>query len=305
MKPNFREMFEDYLPEEILSAFAECEILKIDIGEDKPIISLEAAFSELPSLSLMLQTEQILSKILSKHVRFSPRFAPELFSNSATQYVLDELKFRGKTVNGFFTGATSHLSGDTLTISLSHGGKEILERNFCPQEISEIIREWFSKSVTVVLEEDPDAAPVEKVYEENIVYRNAPPTPPPPKPKFNGYFNMAYTEEGAETILGKVAIKNSPNPIANLDFNTTMCCVWGDVFFKDSREIKNGESTIFTFYISDGTDSVTLKSFVKKDDESKIPSIKEGDTLVVEGVALLNRGNFALIILFDKRFKRY
>ena len=283
MKPNFREMFYSYLPEEILSEFAECEIFKIDIGEDKPHISLETLFTRLPSLSLVLETEQMLSKVLTKRVRFAPRFAPDLFSSSAVEYILDELKFRGKTVNGFFAGCNSNILGDTLTISLSHGGKEILERNFCPHEISEIIREWFSKTVSVVLEENPDAAVLQNNYEESIVYRNAPSAPPPPKPKFTGYFNMAYTEEGSETILGKVAIKNSPNPIANLDFNTNMCCIWGDVFFKDSREIKNGESTIFTFYISDGTDSVTLKSFVKKDDESKIPSIKEGDTLVVEG----------------------
>ena len=54
MKPNFREMFKDYLPEEILSAFSQCEILKIDIGEDKPQISLEVAFTQLPSLSIVI-----------------------------------------------------------------------------------------------------------------------------------------------------------------------------------------------------------------------------------------------------------
>ncbi len=283
MKPNFREMFENYLPEEILEGFSDCEILGIDIGEESPVIRLETAFSQLPSVAHILETEQILSKVLMKRVRFVPRFSPKLFSKTAVTYILDELKFRGKTVNGFFAGAIADFSDDKLTIFLSHGGKDILERNFCSQEISEIIREWFSKSVEVCLEETADTGVASTEYVEPIVYRNAPPAPPPPRPKYTGSYDIPYSDEESEVLFGKGNIKNTPTPIADLSPESSVITVWGDVFYSDSRDIKNGESTVYTFYLSDGTDSVTLKSFVKKDSESKIPSIKEGDTLVVEG----------------------
>lgn len=306
MKPNFREMFEDFLPEELLSQFSDCEILRIDIGDNTPNVCLETAFSQLPSLSCISETEQLLSKILKKRVRFSPRFSPELFSKNAIGYILDELKFRGKTVNGFFAGAQAQLTDDTLTILLSHGGKEILEHNFCNAEIAEIIRQWFNKSVTVVFEENPDAAQAEpRQYEEDIVYRNPPPPPPAPRPKYTGNFDMPYDDADAELIMGR-AIKNTPIPIADLSPNTSNATIWGDVFFSDSREIKNGETTIYTYYLSDGTDSVTLKCFVKNDTESKIPSIREGDTIVVEGRYQLDEyaGEFILKPSRIKKVKR-
>ncbi|MBQ7799520.1 MAG: PHP domain-containing protein, partial [Oscillospiraceae bacterium] len=284
MKPNFREMFENYLPNELIDMFSNCEIQKLCLGEDENLVRVEAVFASLPRLNDVLEAEAALSKVLLKRVRFAPHFAPELFNNSAVDYVLDELKFRGKTVNGFFNGVTYNVSGDKLNLILSHGGKDILTKNYCDGEIAKIVGEWFERNVSVTFEEDPECipAPTEE-YVEDIVYRNPPPAPPAPKPKYKGSFTLPYSAEKPEMILGKMAIKNTPEPIANLGPHTDNTTIWGDVFFKDSKEVKNGETTIFTFYISDGTDSVTLKAFVKKDSESSIPSIREGDTLIVQG----------------------
>ncbi len=284
MKPNFREMFENYLPAELIDMFSNCEIQRISLGEDENLVRVEIAFEALPRLSDILEAEQALSKVLLKRVRFAPHFAPELFSSSAVPYVLDELKFRGKTVNGFFNGVSYELNGDKLNLNLSHGGKDILTKNYCDGEISKIIDEWFSRHISVVFEENTDEIPLPKEeYVEEIVYRNPPPAPPAPKPKYKGNYNLPYSAEKPEMVLGKTAIKNTPEPIANLGPQTTLTTVWGDVFFVDSKEVRNGETTIYTFYISDGTDSATMKAFVKKDSESSIPSIREGDTIIVQG----------------------
>ncbi len=285
MKPNFREVFESFLPEDIISHFENCEITRMDIDDKKPIISLEIVFAQIPSVSDVILAEQALSKILVKRVRIAPRFEKFLFKENSLAYILDELSFRGKTVNGFFSGAEAKLDDSEMTILLSHGGKEILENNFCPQEISEIIFEWFNIRVNVKLEDNPDIqAKPKREYEESIVYRNPEPLRvEPQKPKFKGVFTLHYEDNESELLFGRGGIKGTPIPIANLSMQSPNVCVWGDVFYCDSRDIKNGESTIYTFYISDGTDSITLKSFVKKDSDSKIPSISEGDTLLLEG----------------------
>lgn len=284
MKANFRDMFENYLPGELIDIFSNCEIQRLSLDEAAGQVKVETVFDALPRLNDILEAEQALSKVLLKRVRFVPHFAPEAFSQGAVTYILDELKFRGKTVNGFFNGVSSAISGDNLTLTLSHGGKDILERNYCDTEISKIIEEWFGRHISVSFKEDPEASFNDKTeYVERIVYRNPPAPPPPPKPKFKGSYGMPYSTEKTELILGKAAIKNTPEPIADLGPQTNQATVWGDVFFVSDKDIKNGESTIYTFYISDGTDSVTVKSFVKKESDSKIPSIREGDTIIVEG----------------------
>ncbi len=284
MKSNFMEMFESFLPNDIIDRFSNCEIQRISLGEDRKLVRVEAVFDFVPEVSDIFELERTLSTVLEKRVRFAPHFESELFDESAVPYVLDELKFRGKTVNGFFSGVTYEINGDKLILNLSHGGKDILEKNFCDGEISKIIDEWFDRHISVVFEENSDNIPMPKEeYVENIVYRNPPPAPPAPKPKYKGSFTLPYSAEKPEMILGKMPIKNTPEPIANLGPQTENATVWGDVFFTDSRDIKNGETTIYNFYISDGTDSVTLEIFVKKDTESKVPSIREGDTLIVQG----------------------
>ncbi len=281
MKANFRELFESFLPEETLDLFRECAVRGLGQSQDGSTLKIECEFYEFPRLNDILETELELSKLLSKRVRFVPTFAYGEFSIKALDYVLDELKYRGKTVNGFFSGASATFDGENFIIYLTHGGKEMLEKNFCHIEIATIIREWFKRDVNVSFSEEEGAAKPQE-YKENIVYYNAPPKPVI-KPKYTGSFDMPYADEEAEMIMGKSGIKKSPTPIADLSLNEISVCVWGDIFYKADKDIKNGETTIFTFYLSDGTDSATLKAFVKKDSDSKVPSLREGDCVVVEG----------------------
>jgi len=278
---KFRELFENYLPEELLTAFSDCEILGINLSESETVLKVNAQFSRAPKLSEVHLIEEILSKTLSKRVRITPKFTEFSLTGSLFDYIIDELKFRGKAVNGFFADASYEWDDNTLSVTLSHGGKDILEKSFCDVEFSNIISDWFSKKMMVEFVES-DKALQPREYTENIVFRNPPPKPVE-KPKYTGSFDMPYSDEDAEILLGKGAIKTKPVPIASLSFNTSAVTVWGDVFFTDSREVRGGESTIYSFYLSDGTDSTTVKAFVSNDKESLIPKIKVGDTVVVTG----------------------
>lgn len=287
MKPNFKELFENIVPQNIIDAFSQCEICGIVMNEEKKAVFLKTEFSFIPKVAEISLAEMELSKAFNMRARFVPHFESELFSINAAEYIVDELKFRSKTVNGFFNNAEYELTGDKLNIILSHGGKEILEKNYCDIEFSSVIKEWFSRDIEVEFSEAQSGLKIEDRYEENIVYYNPPPKPPE-KPEYKGDFDTPYNTENAEIIMGKTAIKTAPTPIASLSPNDHRVCIWGDVFYKTDKEIKNGESVIYSFYLSDGTDSVTLKSFVKADSDSKIPSIKEGDCILVEGIYQLD-----------------
>lgn len=286
MGANFKEMFEKFLSNELLEEFSDSCVKKLSLDEEKNLVTVEVCFSRLHLLDSILQCEQQLSKALVKRVRFAPTFDSALFSSNAFDYILDELKFRGKNPNGFFNGVEVYVKDKTLTLVLSHGGKEILERAFINTEISNIISEWFSLNILVEFVESEESKAIQNSeYVEEIVYRNPPKEEiaPTPKPKYTGVYKMTYIDDNPQLILGKTRVKNITVPIANLDFNTNFACVWGDIFFISSKEIKNGESTVYSFYLTDGTDSATLKCFVKNDGESLVPTLREGDTVVVEG----------------------
>ena len=280
MKANFKDMFENYLPEQYLAAFSDCNILKIGLTDDENFFNIEIDFPFLPRYSLVFEAEQILTKTLTKTVRFIPHYPPDTFCEDAFEHIAAELCYRGKISNGFLNKSTINCFGKDVMILLNSNSKELLEKNYCDNEIRQIIREWFQIDVSVNFEEE---APLpEEEYSENVVFYNPPPEVPK-KAKYTGAYDVPYSAEKAEVICGKGGIKVAPMPIADLPFEPCATCVWGDIFFKDSREAKNGETVIYTFYISDGTDSVTLKSFVKKDSDNKVPSLKEGDTVIVQG----------------------
>ena len=286
MKANFKQMFENYLPPEVIDVFSNSEITKLFLDEKNNLVRAHIVLPFVPEIEQVTLAEKMLSEALNKRVRFTPFFENVEFSPKYFDYVIDEVKFRGKNPNGFFSDLKIDVKDKTLTLVLSHGGKDILEKNLVNSEISSIIEFWFSQRFTVVFEEDGEAPIYQnKEYVEPIVYRTLPtPAPEPlPKPKYTGTYLLPYIDDNPELILGKTRIKNVTVPIANLDYNTKFACVWGDIFFVSSKDIKNGESTVYNFYISDGTDSANLKCFVKNDGQSKVPSLKEGDTVMVEG----------------------
>jgi len=141
MKANFREMFENYLPDSVLDTFSDGEIQKISLDESSDLVRVNIALPFVPDLDDVILCEQALSKTLLKRVRFSPSFAPELFSLDVFDYVIDELKFRSKNPNGFFSDLKLEVKDKTLTLYLSHGGKEILEKAFVNTEIANIIED--------------------------------------------------------------------------------------------------------------------------------------------------------------------
>ena len=156
MKSNFKEMFENYLPEELLLYFSICDVKRLYLDDTNNIVRIEAEFYAIPELEYILIAEEKLSKAVLKRVRFVPHFSEQLFGVAALPYVFDELKFRGKTVNGFLNDAHTVLDDSKLKIFISHGGVEILSKIGCESEISLIVSQWFGVKLGVEMLEDPD-----------------------------------------------------------------------------------------------------------------------------------------------------
>lgn len=69
------------------------------------------------------------------------RYRPELFCCESMEDILHELRKRGYPANGIFEGSQQKLEGDRLTISLQHGGYNLIKESGCDQAIRRAISE--------------------------------------------------------------------------------------------------------------------------------------------------------------------
>lgn len=108
--------------------------------------------------------------------------------------------------------------------------------------------------------------------------------------------NIAIDENSNDIKDGKEAFNKNTNYIygkniegdltklCNIDSNTGTAIVEGELFQIESREIKGGK-ILFTFNITDYTNSITVKAFIKKKDKEEFEFyIKEGVLQKLKGM---------------------
>ncbi len=227
-----------------------------------------------------------------------PRYLPVVFSEKAFPMLVRELKNRAGVVNGYFDDAIPHYEGNTLTIELQHGGRTILEQSHITTQLAALIREWFSLSVVVALSGGEFIS--EEEYHQQIEELAPPPPPPesmaPPKTKVAAaskttnapktvkvsFTDTAFSAEKAKLLYGKPT-RNPTTPIGEIQGEGTQVTVWGDVFYIDNRETRDGKKLIVSFQFTDYTGSLTAKAIVDISRSEHLTSLKVGNTVLASG----------------------
>lgn len=83
--------------------------------------------------SVLREAETDIAKALDAAVQIAPRFPGEALCPEALDSVVFYLKRKNAAVNGTFEGAAMEVDGETVTITLTHGGLNILESTGCRQ----------------------------------------------------------------------------------------------------------------------------------------------------------------------------
>ena len=182
MKP-FLEKFDRYTPstkdeETVLSHITDYSVAA-DV--EQRMIRVKAHFDTYVHFSRLEPVETHIAEAYSlNYMSITPSFTDEPFSVAHMDHVLYELCRLTAAGRGFFDGAETALEGadvrtegDTLVISLKHGGKNLLVAGGCDKLISDVIRELFGAcvkvefdGVTVVTEREYDYAPLAYVPPE-------------------------------------------------------------------------------------------------------------------------------------------
>ncbi|MFF2089049.1 PolC-type DNA polymerase III [Paenibacillus sp. NPDC058174] len=178
------------------------------------------------------------------------------------------------SVNGWLAKAGMDAEGDLITISLLDGmGLELARKKRIDEEIVRFYSRCFARNYRVKLEVGTGGASRQEVYEE---------------------FQQKIVQEEREAVLqimesaadsdanedeeqpSKLAvgydIRDEPVPIMNIREEEKKITVQGTIFGLDVKELRNG-MTLYTFNVTDFSDSMAMKMFAKTKEDLKMFSL--------------------------------
>ncbi|SDC87458.1 DNA polymerase-3 subunit alpha [Paenibacillus sp. UNCCL117] len=197
---------------------------------------------------------------------------------------LEWVQREAASINGWMTKAKIEVNGNVLTLCLLDTiGLELAKK----KNIGEWIRQYFSGffgvefhvKYTVSASREEELEKFTKIIEQEQ------------KVVTTQILTAVEAEEAAQATVpeGEVKlmvgydIKEPAVPIQNVKDEEKKITVQGSVFGLDMKELRNG-STLFTFNITDFSDSIMVKSFAKTKEDVKIYSlIKNGTWLKLRG----------------------
>ena len=210
-------------------------------------------------------------------------------------------------VKPIFAGSSASYDNNTLTISLMHGSKHLLESKRIDKELSKLIFNEFGINVAVkfdgVLEVDSNSSNYidkklrleEKQRRENIVenieiYESKMKVRPKSKTKADTTIEVrkgktlfpSIIKDSAQSIYGGL-IKGTEIRIEQVMPDSGSVIGWGDIFSKDCRETRDGKRTIYSINITDYTGSITLKIIEEKEKCKSLDTLDKGNTILVKG----------------------
>ncbi len=276
-----RERFEQLLDQVQLSAemkqsyFQGASLERVEVSRTARTWTF---FLELPGLipaDVLVQFDEKLKQ------RFAPvadvdwriAFADQVDDSSLIeeywQLALQWLQKQVISLNGWMTKAKLEVKGAVIRLQmLNETGIEMARKKQIDQLVMQYYANTFGRKVTVVFELN-DAGREEfdkyakKIVEEDRAYVEQALTAAEPEPD-NSRDPEAKVSFGYE-------IKEAAVPIRQIVDEEKKATIQGSVFQLDRKELRNG-STLFTFYLTDFTDSLACKVFAKSKEDVKVLS---------------------------------
>ncbi len=276
--------------------------------ESKNALSINLELDELVPMAELLAAGDEMSKALDADVTIYPKYHISLFDSSYIYEIIELLKHKNMSVNGYFDNAEISVDDNTCEITLKTDGIQILQGLDMDKKIAAFVHGFFDKVVNVILSVE-NTAPVEPIapVEVNdplpvISYSEVPPPKKEysggggkgyqrtPRAKFNSEpeeillpFENKHFDQKAKVFFGK---GNFDEPISMNEQikDQDEATVWGTVFKTDERVSRDGKTFIFTAFFSDKTSSQILKIVTPSENTDDVKSnIAVGKTILVEG----------------------
>lgn len=315
--PTFDKVFGPYIPNHpAAAALASAGVEGLELNRSRRGMAARLILDRFVEFEIMEAAEKALSAALSlQYVTLQPRYPADSLEDACFPTIVAYLRRRNAAVNGTFDGAACRLEENRLTVTLQHGGLNILRATKTDALLGEMLNTLFGRKLELVFDgrEEVDtqsahyrslmeAAEREAAQERQAAQEAYPPAPPEPAPAKAAaeapkprkpvdasrppVGDLPIYLETAQMVFGP-PIREHPVPLRKLEADGSWVTAWGEVFSHETRENRDGTKTRHTFNITDNTSSITVSLWVdNKRDKEKIAaleSLKPGVCVLVNG----------------------
>lgn len=265
---------------------------------------LSVCFEDFVPYTEIKKLEQALkdSKYSLRQVSITPAFPEGSFSAACLPSVIEALKEQDALLNGTFRQAEGIYENGKLTITLAHGGYEMLAARETDLKIQKLVHDWFSirceveftgklsidsgdesviEKLKVEEEKKKRQAAVEDMqqYESSLSQKASARNITMRKEK-----DLLPTVilEGAKPVLGNPP-KSKPVPISEAAIEAGTVTVWGEIFDITVRETRDKRKKIYSIDITDYAGSIILKVIQEVNLCKALDTLKKGTAILVRG----------------------
>lgn len=299
VKNDIREVFETVEVKRILMSKSTCSV-RIFVESDH-ILTYQVRRKVEYELRKQILGDAIKSVRLMENYQLSKQYTPEKIMPMYFDSILAELREESILDYNIVKEAQFQFTVETVRLTVEDTFMVKKRVAYIKEKLDEIYHDRFSFSVNVGFEYvEPKKKEVEE--EEYVMARpvsmkkeeppkkkeEAPKKEEPKKQEYNYKQKHVKLPEDPNVIYGR-NFDGELTEIMDIQDEIGEVVVKGKVIATEARELRN-EKTLLIFSLTDFTDTITCKIFLKNEQTSDITGkIKKGSFLKLKGMALLDR----------------
>lgn len=289
---------------DIPQKISEGRVDKIVRYQAKNTLGINLILDELVPMSDLLAAGDKLAELLGcSDVTLYPKYHISLFSGGYIYEIIELIKRKFATVNGYFDGADITCDDNVCEITLKSGGRQILSGLDMDKKIAGYVKGFFDKALTVVFSSENEMNLEEYINREEkvptvTIVEEKPKPAPYEGAKFKRSDNSKFLKEPKEIELkfenehftkkAKLFFGNgnfeNPVPMSEPFSDQDEATVWGKVFKAEDKTSRDGKTLIFTAYFSDKTSAQVLKIITPSENADAVKSaVSVGKAIIVSG----------------------
>ncbi|MBE6732826.1 MAG: PolC-type DNA polymerase III [Ruminococcaceae bacterium] len=308
-----KELFGEYLDNNLRTVFDDTLISDCKLNMENRSLKLELLSKKyIKDENILLFKNRIFSVLKLDSLDFSVCYDNPPLDDVASMDIASEIRRKNAAINGYLVDAKYTVNGNTVLITLCHGGYEKLCEIGFADMFSYLVRERLGLTVSVEFDgqlEDLELVPPPPTVTEaeapkqQEVKANSAPAEPEIKYDYKPKDGLPVYLESAKLFYGR-KIDTDVMPISDIlpplnDNESVKIAAWGEVFGCEIKTIdtrKGGKMVTANFAFSDYTNSfnATVKKFFDpkyskdmnkdaKDFIASISALHDGAFVVVNG----------------------
>lgn len=300
----FKSLFGEYLADSTPKALVDSKVLYIDVDRENAALTVTLNPNEIILKNDIMQVQNRLRKLLHLNVFcIEVKYTPNMFCTDYFSEIITALKTKVSMINGYLNDAGITYENNTITITLAHGGGELLEKCNVKSEIRQFINKEFSfmpqvefegvtfldqQAVSVGSKTDVKAAEHSERQVPPQIKRENKTTPKASKSVRVDFSGLPFECSDGEIIIGKKITQN-PTELSEVGGESGEVVVCGEVFEKTVRYSRDNSKMIMSISFTDYTGSNTLKIIDDKKKEALYEKIASGSIIIARGEASFDK----------------